>query len=381
MASTTQTIHKPASSARSRQRSSSQAFDRLYALFSLWFVGGIFLDGWAHHHVAELESFFTPWHGVLYSGFLVTTVALGIYLVQYWRQEGNWQAAVPTGYGWSLIGVLLFLAGGAGDMLWHEIFGIEESVEALLSPTHLLLAAGAVLVVTGPLRAAWQRRPEQNTWAALWPVLVATTLLLSLFTFFTQYAHPFVDAYADMATARDHGLSLYNFLDVVNAQALGVTAVLLQTALLLGVSLFILRRWQWQLPPGALTFVWTLNAVGMSVFHDEYRLIPAVFLTGLAADGWLWRQQPALGADGSRLSPQRPFSPPTIRLFSFAIPAMLYTLYFASLAFSRNIWWSVHLWLGTIILAGVTGLLLSYAFVPPAGTDDPNPDTQSPEAT
>ncbi|HRQ41603.1 MAG TPA: hypothetical protein PLD25_27095 [Chloroflexota bacterium] len=135
-------------------------------------MGGIFLDGWAHHHVAELESFFTPWHGVLYSGFLVTAVALGIYVVQNWHQEGNWPAAVPVGYGWSLVGILLFLAGGAGDILWHGIFGIEESVEALLSPTHLLLAAGAVLAVTGPLRAAWrQRRPGQNTWADRWPML------------------------------------------------------------------------------------------------------------------------------------------------------------------------------------------------------------------
>lgn len=360
MTSTTQVIDNPISSP-SRRRS-SLAFDRLFALLSLWFVGGIFLDGWAHHHVAELESFFTPWHGVLYSGFLVTAVTLGVHVAQNWRQARNWFTAVPTGYGWTLAGILLFIAGGGGDMLWHEIFGIEESVEALLSPTHLLLAAGAALVVSGPQRSAWQRRGEKNVWATLWPMLVAATLLLSLLTFFTQYAHPFVDAFANAAAMRDHGLSLVNNLDVINIQALGIAAVLLQTALLMGLSLFTLRRWRWQLPPGALTLVWTLNAVGTSVLHDEYRLIPAVFLAGLMADGWLWWQ--------------RPFSPHAIRLFSFTLPAVLYGLYFASLAVTGDIWWSIHLWLGTVVLAGVTGLLLSYTFVPPPTINDANADSQ-----
>lgn len=97
MTSTTQVIKNPIASP-SQQRS-SLAFDRLFALFSLWFVGGIFLDGWAHHPIAELESFFTPWHGVLYSGFLVTAFALNIYVAQNWRQARNWHTAVPPGYG------------------------------------------------------------------------------------------------------------------------------------------------------------------------------------------------------------------------------------------------------------------------------------------
>ena len=35
-----------------------------------WLLGGIFLDGWAHNQLGDsLESFFTPWHAVFYSGF------------------------------------------------------------------------------------------------------------------------------------------------------------------------------------------------------------------------------------------------------------------------------------------------------------------------
>jgi hypothetical protein len=34
---------------------------------SAWTVAGIYLDGWAHNH-GKVDSFFTPWHAVLYSG-------------------------------------------------------------------------------------------------------------------------------------------------------------------------------------------------------------------------------------------------------------------------------------------------------------------------
>ena len=37
-------------------------------------------------------------------------------------------------------------------MIWHEIFGVETGVEALLSPTHLMLALGGSLMVSGPFR-------------------------------------------------------------------------------------------------------------------------------------------------------------------------------------------------------------------------------------
>jgi len=37
----------------------------------LGLLGGLYLDGWAHVHLRGLESFFTPWHGVLYTGFLL----------------------------------------------------------------------------------------------------------------------------------------------------------------------------------------------------------------------------------------------------------------------------------------------------------------------
>jgi hypothetical protein len=42
-------------------------------VFGLWTILGLFLDGWAHSH-GKPESFFSPWHGVLYSGFFAAAV-------------------------------------------------------------------------------------------------------------------------------------------------------------------------------------------------------------------------------------------------------------------------------------------------------------------
>lgn len=39
-------------------------------LFGAWLVIGVVVDGWAHNN-DKPETFFTPWHGVFYSGFAV----------------------------------------------------------------------------------------------------------------------------------------------------------------------------------------------------------------------------------------------------------------------------------------------------------------------
>src|SRR5215813_7543686 len=44
-------------------------FEWAVAFFATWFVIGSYLDGWAHTHRLP-DSFFTPWHAVIYSGVL-----------------------------------------------------------------------------------------------------------------------------------------------------------------------------------------------------------------------------------------------------------------------------------------------------------------------
>jgi hypothetical protein len=249
---------------------------------------------------------------------------------------------VPAGYGVALLGVGLFALGGLGDMAWHLAFGIEQNMDAALSPTHLLLGTSMALVVSGPLRAAWRRPAPPAGWLAYVPLLLSLTYTLSLLTLLTQYAHPFVNPLA----AQD------NFPgDPNQAQALGITSIALQAGLLSGLVLLAIRRWR--LPWGSLTFVFTLNALLLSLTGDQYRFIPAALAAGLGADVLLHLLQPSVTR------------PVFLRLFAFAMPALLYLCYFLALDLTGGIWWTIHFWLGSVVVAGLVGLMLSFLLLPP----------------
>lgn len=176
----------------------SGRFDWTVAALSAWVIGGAYLDGWAHNHGKVDDVFITPWHAVLYSGVLVLFIFLAINQGRNMSKGYVWQRALPAGYTLSLLGVGLFLVGGGFDFAWHTIFGIEVNIEQLLSPSHLLLATSAALMISGPIRAAWARLlpGEARGWKILGPMIVAMMLALSLITFFTAYAHPISQPYA-----------------------------------------------------------------------------------------------------------------------------------------------------------------------------------------
>jgi hypothetical protein len=308
------------------------------AFLSCWFIGGLFIDGWAHAHGRVDNTFFTPWHAILYSGYFATAVALVIATYINHTRGRSWLNAIPGGYELSLFGVPVFIAAGAGDLVWHTLFGFEVGVAPLLSPTHLLLALGAILMMSGPLRAAW-RRSGAPGWQHLLPMLFSLTATFSLLTFFTSFAHPVVDTY--LVT---HGLT-------DSAQSRGAATILLQAAILMGTLLLVVRRWQ--LPIGSMTFLITLNVALMTVFQDTYYLIPAALLAGVASDVLLWRLRP---------STQRVTE---LRIFAFSVPVIFYLIYFTTLGITQGITWSIHLWLGSSMMAGVVGLLLSYVLIAP----------------
>ena len=311
-------------------------FDWIFVVLCGWILVGAFTDGWAHSHGRTDETFFTPWHALLYSGFVAAVVFAGI----TWRanrQRGyrGW-TLLPPGYELTLAGLGLFGVGGLGDMVWHTLFGVEADLEAMYSPTHLVLMIGLLLVVTGPLRAAWRRRqlvPDPPL-----PVLLSLAYTLALLTFLTFFSNVFTSPYPQMAAGA--------------GEELGIGAILLQASLLTAFILFAL--WRWQLPLGSFTLILTLVFTGMAVITDEYRFIPAMVLGGIVADGlneyWL---------------PARLITAQT-RWFAFVVPAFLYAAYFITLFLTGGVAWSIHLWADGIFLAGLMGLLTSYLLWPPA---------------
>src|SRR5687768_8932264 len=46
------------------------------AVFGTWMIIGLFLDGWAHQ-ANKPETFFSPWHLLLYSGFVAAVAWFG----------------------------------------------------------------------------------------------------------------------------------------------------------------------------------------------------------------------------------------------------------------------------------------------------------------
>lgn len=321
-------------------------FDWLMALLSLVFVGGLYLDGWAHNHGRVDQSFFTPWHAFFYGGFLLTALALTGGVLLNWRRGFALADAIPTGYRSSLAALFVFAAGGVGDLAWHNAFGIEEDVEALFSPTHLLLGIGLALIVTGPLRSAWHSRQPARGWRSLGPALLSLSLFISVLTFFLLYAHP-----VTQVVAGAHHRHYTSDLGIVA----GMMGLISTTAVLLGPVLLALRRWH--LPPGSLTLVWGLNTLGMTAMDYEFRhqlwMGGAMLAAALLCDGLLLRLRPAIDR------------PDRLRLFAFAAPVLLFGAYFAALMATEGTRWSIHLWAGSIFITGIVGLLLSYLLAPP----------------
>ena len=604
----------------------STRFDWAMAGLSTVLVGGFYLDLWAHAHGRTDNTFFTPWHAVLYSMLVAVGVFLSIAAWRAWKRGAPWYASLPPGYGLSLFGVALFALGGVADLVWHVLFGVEFSIDALLSPTHLVLASAGALIVTGPLRAAWHDR-LRNTRGRLAqaPAVLSLALLLSILTGMTQFIHPLVDTWAQTSPVasttpseiyvmdadgahqtrltisrgesdadpsfsprgksivftrsrprpgrepvgdvyrmqadgsgatrltrssgwylgpawspdgksialslwrrdtrkwamgilpasggdprlltdgrandvfdgwspdggrlvfhsdrdgseqvyviaidgnglvrltsgaanwggswspdgqtiafnsnRSGHLQIFSMsadgrnqrrlmtsngddwlpswspdgrqiafnsnrdgghaqVYVANAdgtaqrnltrstsvypvawtsgwtpggrgilyaargnpaaeatpfvrQALGVAGIIVQVALLMGIVLLGLRGGT--LPVGSLTLILGLNALLLSVLHDEYRLVPGAILAGVLGDLLLWRLRPSIARSGA------------LRIFSIGLPVIIYSCYVLTLQLTGGIGWSIHLWLGSIVVAGIVGLFLSFLVVPPAG--------------
>jgi hypothetical protein len=339
---------RPEAPARGPAAVGGPGFDWLMAGFGAWLIGGLYLDGWAHIHMPSLETFFTPWHAVLYSGYLGGALALVVTFIRNRRRGAPRAHALPPGYRPSLVGAFVFFFGGVADMLWHVTFGIEKGIEGLISPSHLALALGGGLMVTGPLRAGLGR-PGGATerWLPQIPMILSLTTFLSLLTFFTEYVSPLGTTW--IAETPRAGREVF--------LTAGMAGFLFQPAVLMGLVLLVLRRRP--LPLGSLTIVLSVNGALMAIIHDKflrtgpYPLIGAAVLAGLVGDALLW---------GLRPSPDRPRA---FRTVAFGVPAIQYLLYVLAVMLWAQVVWSVHLWTGAVVISGMVGWLLSYLILPP----------------
>ena len=324
--------------------------DLAAALLGTWVVGGLFLDGWAHVNQPGLETFFSPWHGVFYSGFMVATVVMARLVGRH--QRGRFDPGrVPAGYGLGLVGVALFVAGGVADGTWHTLFGVEVGVAALLSPSHLLLLSGGLLMLTSPIRSAWSSPdlPARPAAVALLPALWATALTTAVVLFFFQYLSAFVSRAPAMAAAGPSDTAAGLLTTIV-----GVASVLATNLILLGPLLLLARRWR--LPFGTVTLIVVAGALGVTALREFTlgALVPAMLAGGLATDVLIAGLRP------------RPDRPGRFRAVAALAPLLLWGAWLAAYALAYGVAWPPELWAGVLGMASLSGIGLSVLVLPPA---------------
>ncbi len=335
----------------------SIALDYAVGICGVWISGGFFLDAWAHGHV-PVESFFTPYHAVFYSGILAAAVIIGAFALHFRRLGYPWPDAIPSPYRLALLGIPIFILGGIGDMLWHRAFGIEEGVDALLSPTHQILGLGIFFLSSGPIRSVLAARRGGMGVASQLPLVLGLATWLILAHFGTAYAFdpaagrtnapppitPFTSQYLTALAIGYYKVST------------GVLVVIFQSTLITGFVLWFVSRIR--PAPGMLTLLLMIgNTPAAAAFTNQTPLLAVTavqsFLTGVLADFLVLRYdpQPVAGSRGA------------FRWFAAIVPMTYIGVYLAATWFSDRIWWDWNVALGSWIWSGVAGFALSLLIV------------------
>lgn len=305
---------------------------RAIAFFGAWMVIGLYLDGWAHN-AEKPETFFSPWHFILYSGFGAA--------VAYFTFRGAILKKRSDPDRLTTVGLVLFIVGAVGDGVWHEIFGIEVDLEALLSPTHLALMIGGLMMLGIAYRGAERADPREDR--ADISLVVTMTLGAAVVMFFTQYFNAF----------RFEGLwPAPRGEDIWEVHAVG--SVFVTNAILLGMVFLLVRRWRTPRWTFALSFAALATAnVALDGREGEWFHVPAAAIAGAVTDVLARRVRPNL--DDARPG----------RLFSVLVPLVVWSLWFLTLQIGGDgVHWAAELWTGTIILAVLQGTALGLLAFP-----------------
>jgi hypothetical protein len=316
-------------------------------VLSVWFTLGLFLDAYAHANFPQLESFFTPWHAVFYSGF-AATAAWVLWAVWGQVQQGRRGiAAVPIGYGMTIVALPVFAVSGGIDLVWHEVIGIETTTDIFFSPSHLGLIGSMIVILTSPLRAAWgdPDLPARPSLRALLPGVVTLAFAASLVLLFLSYGNA-------MFFSPEVIVRAFSAVDDGGADSLAVHIIVTHIVLL--APLLLLAR-RWHLPPGAATICFSASALISATITGYERLtIPlTIVAAGVAVD---------LLARGLRPTAQRRNA-----FWGFGAGAgfVTWALYIGVASVSQGTLPAVtEFWTGMPIITGLLGWLLAALMLP-----------------
>jgi hypothetical protein len=329
--------------------------DRIIIFSLYWLLVGAGIDIWAHFNGATDNTFFTPWHAVLYSGLLASIVAT--LRIPYFNAINGYrfQQIIPPGYRLAFMGTAVSSVAGMSDMLWHLAFGVEGSIEAQFSPTHLALATGFIMIMSGPFIAMVMRSrdSQQLTWreslAGILSLGGSFALVRAIFLYLSPYEAvlPATKVFTGLfANAMVRG-SWTEWIGI----ALGSSDLFWETAFF--VTLFLLVARSIRLPFGGWTVIYLLGPLLLSGSLFHFQAFPAAFLVGLAMDVI------CLKLDLSQASAQ------SLMKVSTGLGLFFGLCYFGSLALNGGTWYVIHIWLGDAMICGAVGFAISFLIVYP----------------
>jgi len=358
--------------------------DAILTALAGWTLISLFWDGITHNNETGQDSFWSAAHISMYLGLAAIGVWILIVLLRRQDRRPYQLNKIPIGYGLALLALPMAALAGPADFIWHELYGFENQTDSAYSASHQFLFLSGALLAAIPLAAAWQRRGVAPTFQRLFPAIAAATLVLAVGLFVAHLLSPFyaggfvpTDAFQNDITRYPDGYAPGSNVDHVDAMAqalvhygdrpwpyyfystmAAVAGILIWSAALVGMTLYLLRRWR--LPLGTVTFMW--SALGfLFAMIDEYRsweLIPVLILGGIAGDLILHRV--------GRFAPR----PSAGRIFAIAAPPILWALYFLDIeVLGDGLGWEPTIWVGMLTSSAGVGFAVSLLAFPSRAPD------------
>jgi hypothetical protein len=275
----------------------------------LWFLAGLYLDGWAHNHGKVDNTFFTPWHAVFYSGYMAIAGMLAVIVIMSVLRGETWQIELPSAYRQAILAAPLFALGGVADLWWHTTFGFETGIEPLLSPPHLVLAGSMFFMSLAVARS----EVILDRWSTQIPVTLSLLAAWSVVTFILQFNHPYGIVWPERGSLGQGNV------------VFGLLGIVLHSLFACVVGLWMLQR---NFRRGLFTLVLVANTLLIALMGDEYRF------------GWV-----ALGAGVISEAIDVLLRGRTLMVRQLArvtsVGLTLTTLYFVVIAQSSVLYWSL----------------------------------------
>lgn len=326
-------------------------------------LAGMYADG--HSHVYELaESFFTPSHGIIYAGAFLSVLVLIWFGLRNMRSGYTFRNALPEGYAPTYVAAPLAFIGGGLDLLWHRAYGLEQGLNTLISPTHLLIYTSMAVIFTSPLRAALYRREERSLISQLPAILGAagTALAIMFITEYTFYPEGLMwDKPLPIASGAYSQDQLTLVVILYYRHLVAMLSVLWQSLLVLAPALYLIARLRLHAGAFIVYALFEKLYVSLSFARNGRELLldlGAALVSGIAAEIVYQRFRPS------------PAKPGAMLLLGIVLPASYYAAYDAlAVPLFGGTWWDPTFLFGTIAISGIIGALLAQCAVGMARAD------------